>query len=186
MPSHHHPPRRSATPHPRKAKLQKMKEARREAKKKRPSSSRRRASADAPFLPPSPFGPWVPRIPNENPHHLPGHNFTGPGTNVLGRIALGVKPTNAVDAASMQHDLAYNTLKTNFDKGYMDRDAVIRGAREADLKLIHDVHLIPPELVPKDGSKQLVLAAMFGKIAAENANVLNPTRFVGIALQSVV
>ena len=49
--------------------------------------------------------------------HLPGHNFTGPGTNLTKRLnADGTpktwsKPVNRVDRAAYHHDLAYARYK---------------------------------------------------------------------------
>ena len=37
--------------------------------------------------------------------HLPGMNFCGPGTNVAKRIANGVQPVDALDAACLEHDM---------------------------------------------------------------------------------
>jgi len=45
--------------------------------------------------------------------HLPGHNFTGPGTRLDRRLNLDLtprewsKPTNRVDTAAYHHDLCY-------------------------------------------------------------------------------
>ena len=49
--------------------------------------------------------------------HLPGHNFTGPGTKLNKRLNLDLtpkkwsKPINRVDKAAYHHDLCY--LKNN-------------------------------------------------------------------------
>ena len=45
--------------------------------------------------------------------HLPGHNFTGPGTNLKKRLNPDLtpkkwsKPVNSVDGAAYHHDLSY-------------------------------------------------------------------------------
>lgn len=39
--------------------------------------------------------------------HLPGHNFTGPGTRLQERLARGDQPINRVDRISMEHDMQY-------------------------------------------------------------------------------
>jgi len=39
--------------------------------------------------------------------HLPGQNFTGPGTRIVTRILNGVMPTNKTDAITMLHDIDY-------------------------------------------------------------------------------
>lgn len=39
--------------------------------------------------------------------HLPGHNYTGPGTNLLLNMEKGLKPINDVDKAALEHDIEY-------------------------------------------------------------------------------
>jgi hypothetical protein len=45
--------------------------------------------------------------------HLPGHNFTGPGTKLNKRLNEDMtpkewsKPINSVDEAAMHHDICY-------------------------------------------------------------------------------
>jgi len=71
--------------------------------------------------------PWT-KFPGEM--HLPGHNFTGPGTKLGNRLnADGTpkqwsKPVNRVDDAAYRHDLAY--------AGTADRNA-------ADRKMIKEL-----------------------------------------------
>jgi hypothetical protein len=48
--------------------------------------------------------------------HLPGHNFTGPGTKLDERLARGDKPVNQIDALSKEHDIAYRDSKDKPDK----------------------------------------------------------------------
>ncbi len=40
-------------------------------------------------------------------YHLPGHNFTGPGTQLKYRLERGDEPVNKVDALSLHHDMRY-------------------------------------------------------------------------------
>lgn len=40
-------------------------------------------------------------------YHLPGHNYAGPGTRVKSNIINDVKPTTALDAAALVHDVEY-------------------------------------------------------------------------------
>ena len=40
-------------------------------------------------------------------YHLPGHNFTGPGTQLKRRLERGDEPINAVDELSLHHDMRY-------------------------------------------------------------------------------
>ncbi len=39
--------------------------------------------------------------------HLPGHNFTGPGTRLKERLERGDEPVNRVDELSLHHDIRY-------------------------------------------------------------------------------
>lgn len=50
--------------------------------------------------------------------HLPGHNFTGPGTHLYRNLVLGLKSVNKVDEAALEHDLAY---ANNGDKKLADK-----------------------------------------------------------------
>jgi len=50
--------------------------------------------------------------------HLPGHNFTGPGTQLRKRLARGDQPVNRVDKISMEHDMAY---AAGVDEGVADK-----------------------------------------------------------------
>ena len=51
--------------------------------------------------------------------HLPGHNFTGPGTRLKERLERGDEPVNRVDALSLHHDIRYQGIEKN-DSGYMN------------------------------------------------------------------
>ena len=42
--------------------------------------------------------------------HLPGMQYAGPGTNLDLKLVQGVKPSNKLDEAAMQHDIAYSNL----------------------------------------------------------------------------
>ena len=48
--------------------------------------------------------------------HLPGHNFTGPGTNLKYRLERGDEPINKVDALSLHHDLRYEFYDSAFER----------------------------------------------------------------------
>ena len=55
--------------------------------------------------------------------HIPGHNFAGPGTDILKQLKSGKFPTNALDFYSLLHDKDYGTtgLSTNdADQKYID------------------------------------------------------------------
>jgi Phospholipase A2-like domain len=48
--------------------------------------------------------------------HLPGHNFTGPGTKLDERLARGDQPVNKIDALAKEHDIAYKESKDKPNK----------------------------------------------------------------------
>lgn len=129
------------------------------------------------------FGPWVAKIPGENPNHLPGHNFTGPGTFARKRIAMGIKPTNAVDEGSMHHDLDYGAIQKEINSRpprITKADAAKLIAR-ADAKLLNTCKLLigtPQE--PADGSATLVMSAMMTKMFSDKNGWTNPLQFIKI------
>jgi hypothetical protein len=71
--------------------------------------------------------------------HLPGHNFTGPGTKLKKRLLAGSKPANKLDEKAMFHDMAYSIFKDNksrhvFDKKLQDEAYVIQHNPKSSLK----------------------------------------------------
>lgn len=48
--------------------------------------------------------------------HLPGHNFTGPGTKLKYRLERGDEPINKVDALSLHHDMRYEFYDSSFER----------------------------------------------------------------------
>lgn len=64
--------------------------------------------------------------------HLPGHNFTGPGTKLHkrldkhGRPLPHSKPKNKVDEVSMHHDICYNKNKSREGRKKCDLDMMSR------------------------------------------------------------
>ena len=51
-------------------------------------------------------------------YHLPGHNFTGPGTKLRQRLEGGgpaSRPVNAVDELSLEHDIFYEFAESPMD-----------------------------------------------------------------------
>jgi hypothetical protein len=119
---------------------------------------------------------WVASIPGEFPNHYPGHNFTGPGTKAEERIAMGIKPVNAVDAGSMAHDLAYNKLHREYDADH-DLEKAHRATRAADIELLNTVLNLSPDQIPTDGSQAAVAASMRAKMLAEDKGLLDKGKF---------
>jgi len=110
--------------------------------------------------------------------HYPGHNFTGPGTDVHGRIRLGIRPTNKVDAGSMQHDLDYGIIKDTWSAGRINDEEAADWVRKADLKLVRHVEALKGRDIPDDGSQRAVSIAMRSKMLSEDLGLLNPLMFM--------
>lgn len=53
--------------------------------------------------------------------HLPGHNFTGPGTKLRKRLLRQDKPVNKLDAAAKEHDMEYAIFKDTKDRHIFDK-----------------------------------------------------------------
>ena len=53
--------------------------------------------------------------------HLPGHNFTGPGTKLRERLLKGDKPINKLDEKAMFHDLVYSIFKDKKERHVFDK-----------------------------------------------------------------
>lgn len=62
--------------------------------------------------------------------HYPGHNYTGPGTNVINNILKGVKPTNINDYYAALHDLhciGATGCSINANKKYHEQLGGVKG-----------------------------------------------------------
>lgn len=90
--------------------------------------------------------------------HLPGHSFTGPGTNLKKRLNPDLtpkqwsKPINRVDEAAMNHDICY--LK--------NKDTKTRN-KVCDKKMLQDLNIINPsirERVDKSIVENIIKAKM--------------------------
>lgn len=71
--------------------------------------------------------------------HLPGHNYTGPGTNLLLNMEKNLKPTNKIDAAALEHDMAYHQNKNleerhKADEELLDKAMDVIKNNESDVK----------------------------------------------------
>ena len=122
---------------------------------------------------------WVSRVNDaEHPTHYPGHNFTGPGTDVIGRISAGIGPTNAVDECSMYHDLAYTIIGDKLNSHEITEETASCMVRYADENFITCVREIPKDNIPNDGSRDAALAAMRAKILSEDTGMMDPMKYI--------
>jgi len=84
------------------------------------------------------LSPGLPWAKYRGEYHIPGHNFSGPGTSLIHRMNLKTgqpypnsRPINRVDLASSKHDLLY----------YKYKDLPRR--HQADLQMIQELQNIP-------------------------------------------
>ena len=61
-------------------------------------------------------------------YHLPGHNFTGPGTQLKYRLERGDQPVNRVDALSLHHDMRYEFYDSGFERFNADVHFIVGAA----------------------------------------------------------
>ena len=75
-------------------------------------------------------GRYVPPM-DAQEQHLPGMNYTGPGTNVRLRRKRGIRPVDALDAAALDHDIVTEP------RGPYTSNGDARKLRKADRKLMN-------------------------------------------------
>jgi endonuclease III-like uncharacterized protein len=56
--------------------------------------------------------------------HLPGQNYTGPGTHIVNNIINNVEPNNLTDLVTMMHDVDYMTDTTAWQSIKSDLKAI--------------------------------------------------------------
>ena len=91
--------------------------------------------------------------------HLPGHSFTGPGTNLNLRLNENnepyewSKPINRVDAAAQKHDLAYRSNPDNLEAKHL-----------ADKEMIAELDSIPNPTIRERLERALVKKLLQAKV----------------------
>ncbi|ESO85888.1 hypothetical protein LOTGIDRAFT_167642 [Lottia gigantea] len=89
--------------------------------------------------------------------HLPGHNYTGPGTRLDLRLDQndrpkpGEEPVNRVDAAALKHDILY-------------RNKDITSRHEADTQMIIELENIPNPTFKERIQRALIIKLLKAKI----------------------
>lgn len=66
--------------------------------------------------------------------HLPGHNYTGAGTQTQMRIDRGDEPINQIDQLALQHDISYLEAI-----GQEDRNVLVNQADDVMINTALDV-----------------------------------------------
>ncbi|ESP01029.1 hypothetical protein LOTGIDRAFT_172863 [Lottia gigantea] len=102
--------------------------------------------------------PWA-KYPGEK--HLPGHNYTGPGTRLDLRLdendnpKPGEEPVNRVDAAALKHDILYR-----------NKDITFR--HQADKQMIDELENIPNPTFKEKLQRALIIKLLKAKVKLVN------------------
>ena len=95
--------------------------------------------------------------------HLPGHNFTGPGTRLVERLEGGgpqSRPVNAVDELSLDHDIYYHLAESQTDIARADLRYITGAMRIA----------VAPGSTVRERAEAVVVGTVIGaKFLLENA-----------------
>ncbi|ESP02394.1 hypothetical protein LOTGIDRAFT_172052 [Lottia gigantea] len=104
--------------------------------------------------------PWA-KYPGEK--HLPGHNYTGPGTRLDLRLdendkpKPGEEPVNRIDAAALKHDILYR-----------NKDITFR--HQADKQMIDELENIPNPTFKEKLQRALIIKLLKAKLKLGNDN----------------
>ncbi|ESO98467.1 hypothetical protein LOTGIDRAFT_174278 [Lottia gigantea] len=102
--------------------------------------------------------PWA-KYPGEK--HLPGHNYTGPGTRLDLRLdendipKPGEEPVNRVDAAALKHDILYR-----------NKDVTFR--HQADKQMIDELENIPNPTFKEKLQRALIVKLLKAKLKLDD------------------
>ncbi len=94
--------------------------------------------------------------------HLPGHNFTGPGTRLQERLERGDEPVNRVDALSLHHDIRYQGISRNTSEHGLLNFTLDYETLNADVRYIGGA--IGIILSPSSSMQERVEAAFVGSL----------------------
>ena len=121
--------------------------------------------------------------PGEPNMHFPGHNFTGPGSDVVYRICHGIRPTDSVDNASYRHDMRFGTVQLRRELDLIDNAEAARQVRAADLEMLGELkRLANPLNMALVGNPAGLVAGLAGigaKVALEDVSLKDPMDYVG-------
>ena len=128
---------------------------------------------------------WVkPRINRESgawEKHLPFGNYVGPGTDIMRRIAEGVKPTTKTDRAAQRHDIDYYNIRSGLRKAVITPNQARSKVRQSDNLLMEEARRGITNITnPLNWSHSAAtLSGIKSKTIGENLNVIDPLLFVG-------
>lgn len=107
--------------------------------------------------------------------HFPGHNFTGPGTNLEERLRRGDKPVDPTDEASLQHDKDYVQIRKDLGARKINKKQALRRVRKADVRMLKKMFkdrgrsaMHSPQAVLSNTAATLAIS---GKVALEAIGV---------------
>lgn len=125
----------------------------------------------------SKYGPnYVPPMKGEK--HFPGHNFTGPGTQITWRLEHGIKPMNKVDEASMYHDIEYTDIMNKLQSHKITDQKARALVRIADQKAISAIKKLTKSEIPSDDSAFWVSNILTKKMESEDLGLIDRLKFI--------
>ncbi|KAK9738176.1 Phospholipase A2-like domain [Popillia japonica] len=103
--------------------------------------------------------------------HLPGgYRYCGPGTKLQRRLARGDKPINKLDAACMQHDIAYSQEKD------------LSKRHEADNCMQHDIaYSQEKDLSKRHEADNILSNAAMNRVKSSDASIGEKAAALGVA-----
>jgi hypothetical protein len=111
--------------------------------------------------------------------HLPFANYAGPRTDIVRRIREGVKPTTAVDAAAMKHDIQYHNIGVKLAKGQISRQQAVNQIKTSDNQLMKTALYNKLSLNPVNAMQSTaVLAGIGGKKILQGVGAMDELKFV--------
>jgi hypothetical protein len=111
--------------------------------------------------------------------HMPLGNYIGPRTDVKRRINEGVKPTTHTDAGAKLHDIAYYNIRSQMNRGLINRKQAYDLVKKADTRLIksalvNKISINPIENMHANGA----IMGMAGKKLLQGTNLLDELKYV--------
>lgn len=109
--------------------------------------------------------------------HLPGHNYTGAGTQTQMRIERGDKPINQIDTLAKQHDINYIEAI-----GQPDRNVLVNQADDVMINTALDITFGRRDSTIRERVEGLIVASVLsGQRAIRSITGYDLQRLLGWA-----
>ncbi|AJP61553.1 capsid-like protein [Choristoneura biennis entomopoxvirus 'L' virophage] len=110
--------------------------------------------------------------------HYPGHNFTGPGTNIELKLEKNIKPVDKVDENSLIHDIDYMHYKDNYNRKIADKELINRNnnLNTLDSKIVNTIMKIKQLTGNGIQDDMINILDKFNNFVNNNVNVKKHTR----------